>query len=541
MQSFDLEHLKNKLQIYERRKQILELQKAIYGSLVPPQVEIDLQDTHEEITQLEEAIEKGVMPEPGDDLAFQNQQDAINFIKNQPQVGNIIINAPAGYGKTYLLKQISLIFLEKNWYVHTVSFNSNSKDGISQKETISLILKSVKLRNENNPFIAGRYFADRLREISNEYQPKGCVGACFIIDNAEAMYNNISGDRVYRDLREFFQGIIDARSEFEDFSIKIIVSGRYIVNERTLIFTGKPASIDLKVFDLPIVQEAVNSFFSQRRMSRRSDWNTKIAAHILYITGGHPLMIRDILIKEGKLIRTIRAGEWLKKYHHHLFTSIIDPIIEEIKADFPDMNLWDDLLQLCVFREFDKSIIRDLFPEAKDRPTQYVDRLERYGLVTSHRSVYRDGVLRPAMLRWLQFGEGVQKYSQKAKEILCKQLHFSGPLFDRSPHVLAEILYICLLETHNVAMEQDLKKLEQRQKDIEQEMLSYMQPALNIPKDELEEFIQSLEGTLHGDTELDFLFNYFFRDQYEGKLPDYSAQIDSFISYCKDNNQANAL
>ena len=145
---------------------------------------------------------------------------------------------------------------------------------------------------------------------------------------------------------------------------------------------------------------------------------------------------------------------WLVPHYTYLNQTILVKTLDMIRSDIPEYEtLWPILERLCIYRKFSVSMMRDIFPEQQSI-VQRVNELERYGLATKKGGFYSDGVLRPAILRWRQFldDQGIRQECQIARKILANQLTKLTPGTMRSLEAICELLYIGLLECHELIL-----------------------------------------------------------------------------------------
>ena len=105
----------------------------------------------------------------------------------------------------------------------------------------------------------------------------------------------------YAVLREFFSSINRANAGFESFRVRIILAGRYIVDDRREVLQGLIDLDPLEVFKFETISAAVDTFFQSYIHRKKGEWIRMVAEHVLYITGGQ-MCIRD---SSCKLVRRL--------------------------------------------------------------------------------------------------------------------------------------------------------------------------------------------------------------------------------------------
>lgn len=535
------EHTQRLITIYTRRLQKLLEQKAALGIQTPAYILVEIDDIERILASLRNPGQIRPNTDMSGNLRFQNQIEALNAVMGQTQIGNFIIEAPAGYGKTYLLEELKMRMLDAGWYVQMISLRQRDTQPENQHQALDFIKETLGIIDRldiDTPGYAessGYKVANALHTMSIDPDTKlGSKGAFLFLDSAELMFKNRL-ERPYGEIKAFFLGINQASADFDDFKVRVIISGRYIVDDRMLALNA-PA-IHLKVFDLNVVRQAVDSFLVDRVKKRSYSWTESFAKHVLYLTGGHPLMIRELLTKEfNHYIQAPKLDMWLIDAEDRIKNNIIIPTVNEIRKDIPEGDtLWEDLLRLSVFRRFNKQIIRMLLPNKQEKPFQYTDKLERYSLVTRDESFYKDGVLRPAMVRWLQATAypKLKEYCAAARAILTDQLQHPSVDGFRPPAVVRELLYIALLELHPLAIDAADSDIKQSNAVLSTYMLGYIELLRQLAQIyDVEELLHDLRSALLGDSEVVFLYDYIFRRRANGaEVPaDYSVFVHSLFN-----------
>lgn len=527
-----LDYTHHLINVYRRRLQkLLDRQEAL-GARAPMYISIEVEDIKRIITLLENPDQARPAASISENLRFQNQIEALNAVLGQNQIGNFIIEAPAGYGKTYLLEELKLRLIHEGWYVQMISLRHADIPPNSQHDALAYISDVLGNHDQSDMLGAGFTAANMLRGLSTDTTTKlASRGAFLLLDSAEFLFKNRI-ETPYSNIKDFFVGINQASAEFENFKVRVIIAGRYIVDDRLLAINAP--SIRLQVFNLNVVQQAIDTFLSDRATKRTYTWTESFAKHVLYLTGGHPLMIKQLLMREfDYYMQTPNLDTWLVNATERIKNNIIVPVITEIRKDIPDGDtLWGDLLRLSIFRRFNKPIIRLLFPNLQEKPYEYTDRLERYSLVIREESFYKDGVLQPAMVRWLQTTayDDLKQYCQEARSIFTHQLINPSIEGFRAPAIVRELLYIHLLELHRIAIYAPHSSIEQENRQLKTTMLNYIDILRQQDRMyDLEELMHDVRSALLSDNELFFLYDYIFRRRATSPEdpPDYAMFVHS--------------
>jgi len=258
--------------------------------------------------------------------------------------------------------------------------------------------------------------------------------------------------------------------------------------------------ITLKPFDINVIRQAISTFFEHQASGMSFERCGELAQHILYITGGHPEMVRQLLVDDDVGImqhQTIDLKKWRTTHLDDIRARIVEPTIARVRADLPD-KLWHAIEVLCVFRRIYRFIIKQLLgQEIQGYATHFelIDDLKKARLIRHSGSSFEDGILRPAIVRWLQCSvpERFAAYCRRADEILAAQLLNPAEGMTRA-YVLKELLYLAVAERFEVALGDDDALRRQHCDAIQATMAQHIRslPANGLDHDGLEDLFDDL-------------------------------------------------
>ena len=280
--------------------------------------------------------------------------DCVKFVNRNEEKKNIkepqysLIDAPAGYGKTELIEKVRN---EYNGGEYIEAFVQ-----IDYKDSLSKIFikfaDALKLSFHPNISINENEFCEHLTEKLLQERRKEIIWknlVMFIDFNGKpSSYFLFLKDKVVPALYEAINPHINLYKYPERF--KIIYAGRYLSK-----YVKPPIKeILLSDFDFNTIAEAVkhHKWYGNWDKSFRKS----TAAHILYLTGGHPLCISQALC----------ASRYRSPLHFlsndRKINRLIDLVAESIEYEFLSTPSWNfPILKACsVFRRISWSILEKL-------------------------------------------------------------------------------------------------------------------------------------------------------------------------------------
>jgi hypothetical protein len=528
-------HLQQLLAYHSRNAQEFEAQLANFGREQPPHLLSELAYERTCIEALQRQLRPhGSPPPPTGDLLFVNQIEALTAVLNQPQASNFVIDAPAGYGKTLLLKELSVQLVQAGWYVRSVAFSDAPARPLSHLEVIASIARHFNIQPADSAEDIGRRIAQELRQRSAA-QAAGkdaMLGSVLIFDTLEQITTD-THLRSYDALKALLRGLREGSSAFPPHSLRLIMAGRYI--GQYLSISGDSIVVNLKPFDRGVIGQAIATFFASQGVELSFERGAEMAQHILYITGGHPAMIKQVLMDEqvGLLHhQALDLRTWRADSFDDIRDRIVAPMVSAIRRDLPE-KLWGAIEVLCVYRKVHRVILKQLLAqEIQGYSTHFelVDDLKKARLIRHTGSTFTDGILRPTVVRWLQHTalDRFAHYCGIAQRIFAAQLGDPAEGMTRAG-VLAELFYLALIQEQAAALSDDEELRRSRFAALHDTMAGHLrtlQPG-SADRDTLKELFDDLLNALRADAELAFLFDYTF-----GTFQSY----DTFVSTLCDSD-----
>lgn len=361
-------------------------------------------------------------------VPFVNRVDEIDMITATASAGGqyFLVDAPAGYGKTYLLSQLDERFNAKDKWDH--AFVSVKKDCSLETLTFKLAdALGVKINSDTNLDWGYRFSGALKKKYQNSQAPAGL--ALFIDLDGEPSLKLLQ-----KLLEDFVLQVWESLAELDAFSsakpqsqFRVIVSGRNIVaNEELKISRDCLPLINrsLAPFTYDVVCQSVGNYLQGFERNRIN----QLAAHILFMTGGHPGCMAQVLqffnskqVPIDKLITDFRESIW---------EQIVSDISDKVWKGLPGKGkiFHAAIERLCIFRYVNNYILRYVMdacpvPGLRDE-IDLRDLLTTSYLYTGDGRFLQDDINRRLMVIRLRHTDPVayKKYCDDAYKVCIQQL-----------------------------------------------------------------------------------------------------------------------
>lgn len=270
-------------------------------------------------------------------LDFANREKELQYLRNPGSPRYIEVNAPAGYGKTYLIDQLEKDFATQGWKVIRVNFDQTDAP---QSEAEAL---ATFCRHLDQPEIAT---IDQLGICT------GGLAAVFLFDSTENMPSILKSWLVEAMLPELEGRVRPPR---------VIAAGRRRVPEWHRYGRPSFASMELTPFDKGIVEAVLRI-----QVSKRDDLQAELepayyrnwAKEISDLSKGHPLCISNVIRwLDTNQNFTMQPSLSLDR-KAEIFHEQIRPLIEEqILGHLTEGNTLELVRLFCVLRGYNVNIV----------------------------------------------------------------------------------------------------------------------------------------------------------------------------------------
>jgi hypothetical protein len=285
-------------------------------------------------------------------VEFVNRVNEIQYITNPYSPKHLIISAPAGYGKTQLLRTVKSQLQGQGWLCIYVELDREQN---YQLDDIALmILREVSDGSEDYQatYTPEEYGYEIAHNLVERFQSVRAIGVLFSVDETEALDEDVAKQFIDRVVPSISEGLNNA--EFFGPN-RFILSGRYIADLQQLATESIWQPYPIAPFSFEVVQLTVDNFAANTDLQLSSRAKLEIASHMMYHTGGHPGCMAEML-------KNVRPAWPPDRYFDRLYEKIVRPVIQEIREHIR-RDLVDIFNTLSVVRRFNSDLLDKLIQE----------------------------------------------------------------------------------------------------------------------------------------------------------------------------------
>jgi hypothetical protein len=337
----------------------------------------------EEFKQLEP---QAVSPKQSKVVEFVNRVNEIQYITNPYAPKHLIISAPAGYGKTQLLKTVRTQLQGQGWLCICIELHRRQT---YQLDDIALkILEEVSSGSQDykaTTYTAEEYGYEIAHNLAERFQNVRVIGVLFSIDEAEALSKDTAEQFINKLVPSISEGLTNTECYYPT---RFILSGRYIAELQQLATESIWQPYTMSPFSFEVVQLTVENFAANTSLPLSPKTKLEIASHMMYLTGGHPGCM-------AKMLQNIRPAWPPDRYFDRLYEQIVKPVIAEIREHIHKdlINIFDTL---SVVRRFNSDLL-DVFIQNglidwNGKPYMLEDELTKSLLITRKRGFLEDNI-----------------------------------------------------------------------------------------------------------------------------------------------------
>jgi len=347
-----------------------------------------------------------VSPDEITELEFANRTLEKEWLLNPANPTLVVIDAPAGYGKTTLLKKVAEEYSKEGWSAAVVDLGV-ARDPVDVLDEIAeqAVCHSLKARHES----------EAVRELKMALAGKD-VFLCF--DRAEAGKETALWlrDHVIPGLREGLRGV----------QVRAVVAGRGI-SRGEWNWAGYWIR-ELSPFDWSIVQEMLERIGKDDPHTQRwqpEDYR-RLALAVSRLSGGHPGVIKELIEEMVRKRWTLTlSGQERDAYFGIYVQETIQQMLKHY--GFTDSQKIEIIKVMSVFRGINLSTFkalmrRGLIPEGD--PMQILALFAGVGVLSKPKSgeiFYRDSILRGLILAQLEVKDRTRYLA--LNQVACEIYH----------------------------------------------------------------------------------------------------------------------
>jgi hypothetical protein len=451
-------------------------------------------------------------------IPFTNRDDEIIAILSSFSPAYYLVDAPAGYGKTELLKKLEQCFREpeRDWRCAYVAIGNNETladltIALAQKLGVSLV--------EAPGLSWGERLGGALQS-QWERDPKNGLALLIDLEKKPAL-------PVAKDLLDKFVPVIQESLYLLEFfrknhnRFRVILAGRYVTTGTELRLTKlRLKSLHLAPFTYDVVWDSLSKYLN----GYASEGLQQLTAHSLYLTGGHPGCVAQVLelYKDSR----VTPDRFLESFGAKIWKEIVRLVVEEIQEEIPEAfeGFRETLNRLSIFRYLDYTILalalkENLIP-GKNNEYDLATRLNATYLFSWQERLLKDDITRRLLATRMRYEtpEMFVGLCQQARDICTVRLQ--DKQVQRPEVWIIEYLFQSLQQHANTIQEKDRRSLIREtfmNKDLPKAIQMFIEDR-EIPFDAKSREHKVLIQAMEKDWEFRFVVNYYLReDQYSNE------------------------
>lgn len=505
-----------------------------------------------EILSLEDEIENIPF------INFVNRTTEIReFIHDDPNNVYSILEAPTGYGKTALLKEVKRKFLENDYYcVYVTLRNKISTEAVLKDIQQELEMQGVKNISFDDEHLDSKKAYILGHEVRIQRNSKKGLVLLFDEDQyRNNRYSSVLFGIVNSILPEIFNGLtayseddLDKHFLIKTQSFRVVLAGQHLAS-RILIHDDKYDTVLLKPFTFKVVRS-----LCEDRVKNKNNIDD-IATYLYFVTSGHPRCLARIIKKMDGELNINFLDDFIDQREDEIEHIVVQEV-NSVRSSL-ELELRGTLDKLSLYRIIDRKLLRHLLennelPEFDSKSVAFVYReLVTSGLLEIYNS--RGGFLSHDMTRKMLVLHKRSDLTPRKFKMECpKAQNVYYGLMEQYPdnnssHLWAiEILYLFLLSEVSIFWLSSNKKNQNSAREKRRQLLdaevSLITGALEkFARDEIEINVFEMVEAMRKDLELKFLFNNYLQiNQSENnEFAEYLSNFEKMFSFSQpgENNE----
>lgn len=297
----DDEHIEQLIAEHKRRLNLLQIRKAREGRNTPPEVDNEITDIRQMIGELRAQLTgvDGLGEETEftvDSVPFEDRQiHKRNITTEEHTASYFLLDAPAGYGKTELLKEIKRVASDKGWVCGYICADEHTV--VTSQKLIASLAQVLGLKGglagATTEQLAANLGARLRQQRRNDITRKGVI---LLIDLGRASRGSLAVELA----RDFIPKVHDSLRVDNFFQhtpnrFRVVLAGRHLATYVTQ--HQSEYSVQFRVEQLPPLtyQDLWNATQAYLSPDTHIDTVTEVAARVMHVSGGHPGCIGSLL------------------------------------------------------------------------------------------------------------------------------------------------------------------------------------------------------------------------------------------------------
>lgn len=441
-------------------------------------------------------------------VPFTNRQDELKLILSSSAPAYYLLDAPAGYGKSTLLRELRKQFSERKWICAYLALNSSLEmdelaEAVAENLSILNLLPSPRINQG-----AGYRLGSALQEYWNNSQE----GLALLFDLEPGPGNSEILERL---LKEFIPEVEDSLENLSPFNrgdnrFRVVIAGRYLNSYYNRLRLQKlpivPSPRYLGPFNYDVIYGSSIDYLKQHKRNQVR----QIAEHILYLTGGHPGCMAKVLqwYKESGMSPQI----FVDKFDEIIWNDIVRPVVSSLSTEATSDFGVHKLMRNNVLRYMDYAALRKLIAilgisEVRDE-YDLSDKLTEATLLSWNNHLLRDDITRRLICLGLR-NDGRDEFIRlcRTAQTICEELlHDSST---SNPDVWAVEYLFQFLQQHASFISNSEQRRGLRTDFMSQELPKVLQRLVSGRKDQEQKM--HLLRTIEEDWEFMYTVNYYLR------------------------------
>ncbi len=301
-------------------------------------------------------------PPPTPTVNFVNRIAELNLVQQSFNVYTWVIDAPAGYGKTWFLQELKRRYEGQGWRCFYLALQP-------PPETLSELAAALLAVLHISPPIGiseinkwGEYLANgievQLAAQAANVRPPEHSGVAILLDDVHQL-----PEMLFADLARLL-GSARTCLKDSDFTrrcneLRFFMAGRGAAQKSYAVRSILPLTpLPLSPYTLTIIQESIGQYVRRAQVLMDSNQTAALAAHLMSHYGGHPQCCAAVLDELLSWHFGTGALKALWRQTHTQTLPYIAAVLNDLTACIPEMeSLRPALETLSVFRRFDNPLL----------------------------------------------------------------------------------------------------------------------------------------------------------------------------------------